>query len=1579
MSIQVYIGHTGQRLTLDPSGTSTVETLRAWITQHTAIQSRNQILLTGQGKQVRAQNLLTETELFVFDSSQLTAKTTASPSSSSAASSTYHDFNPGTPPDTIANQNDLQAWQNLFRLRKSWASGLLNGCDTKARQAEKYQDEQAIIERSLGVAVASLQQHVKSAEQKYLAAETWAEELMQDQDAHVSNWEQHLGSLRSIPARVEFARFIAPANPSLRRASQSAGFTTLQGFVDVGVTKKAAGTAITMMDGLSSKVGKLRSELNAIIKEGEDLLQAVDHMSSRSSAQSTSEPTQLLDEIGLVAKKMASDFEHVQSLPQSASSVPQASKMALLHTRNFLPALSEHCTEMNDLVQRTKQQRDRAGDVAQEHMHTLSGIESELAGLYANVKSLEVPHDDQQVFVTLATVSRLPSVYGQLLVESVRRREWVAKMRRDSTTLQEEVATYQEEEDKRRKKWIRSVDDVVNADALHSNVLGIELSLQNEGGSWPMVTRDELQEYLNSLISVYGQGPVTDEIGQAIKDLDKPTRKQIKHARAFKNGSMHEAAFGDTSLLLRGDEQYKTLRESNVRLEEDLRAQRSRVRKLEDVLHRQSQTSRTGIGDMFSPQSATFDRTASPVLPLLHPSEELPRENPIKQRRPSSAQAGEEKRLARRVVDLEAELQTHREEAMSRRDSDAEALKQVEHAVSTKKDLMENMDAQQREFASERRTLERDLSEAKERVEELEIELDRLMGSRDDERNGLDSRVAAFEEEIARLKEDATGHAARAAKAQDAHTTLARSMQVAEAARAEAEAEVRQMQAEREERREAEAEQLQLLAAAHNHLSSGEEAPIGFATLSVALDDLARRSAAHVKDLTDAVAFAKSENEFLWASNERQKTELSTAAEKQSDYEEQVRQAQETLSGEQAKAQSLEQRLDEELEQLRTLREKFAEGETGSEVLRQRISEEETRAGKLTSELAAANSHINSMDVELMRLQKKHKAYHASAEVSAERLAKRAERAKDISQRLYAQNVRLSRLLEQMGLALSHKDDGTMVIERASKMNASTTISDLPADPSSSSLRPTDFTRTLSLTSPPPTRKSSATDDPPPDPSLALWPDAPTPEDETARFLAFTSHLARFNIDSFAEQMHKRLRDYEYTAKKFNKEWRESAKRAEAYKERSLRLKSESHSKIAVKDFKEGDLALFLPTRGQARGAWAAFNVNCPHFFLAEREGMRLGTRDFIVARIAGVEMKVVDLSRGAGGRDKGDLVQEGAEGGGAVREVEEDDNPFDLSDGLTWWMVHATEERGAGSSGAGGGGGGGGGGAPTTPGLGKSTVAAANVDARGSIRTKRGSKGEDASRVLNKSLDSRRSSSGSKKSVAGAVVATLANGGPSAGSPIAAADAVAVHSRSESLASLRPLPFAAPSAAGAGGGGGGDGGLGIISDNDVQPDSEPSEQIRRKPSSSSNTTSRAISTSRTASPAKPPSSSQQVPPQLLDSNSRSQSRSQSPSKSIRSLQRHLVAVEPGVRQQQSPGKSSGSPAKMATTTTTTTTTSPAKTAMTNNGKASGSGVGNGNGNGNGSGKQPGWESLWQAEFRVESPGKAASGANAEG
>lgn len=1486
MSIQLFIGHSGQRLALDSTVTS-LDGLRAWIAQHAGIQARSQVLLTAQGKQVRQQTLLTETELFVFDSKLFMSKEAGSLPGVDALSEVAP-YNPGTPPDTIANQNDLQAWQALFRLRKSWASALLSGCSKLATQAEEYLDEEAVIARSLGVAVASLQQHIKSGEKKYNSVVTWADDVLREQEEHVHGWERNLDSLRSVPARPEFARFLNPVNPVARRSSQQGNTATLQVFVDLAKTRKAADSAKNITDDLTERLNGLQAKLEDATKQTEELLQAVDQVNNdtQSYIEAESEASQLRNEIEIMVNKISSDFEHVQSLPRTSQSAVQASKMALLHTRNYLPNLSEYCQEMNELVGRARERRQQVALSALEHMQTLSSIESRLSQLYAGLDTFGMAEEDHQSFAVLTLVGRIPSVYGQLMVESVRRREWVAKMKRDSSTLQEEMATYQEEEEKRRKKWIRSVEDVVNMDALQSSrVLGIELSMQNEGGSWPMVTREELQEYLTTLLQVYGEGPVAEEMQSAITDLDKPTRKQIKHAKAFKNGSMHEAAFGDTSLMLRGDEQYKSLRDMNGRLEDELKGQKSRVRKLEDLLHRSTQMSR-GSTDMFSPQS--LSRNLTPPLPSSpQPSGELSRNGSLKHRRLSStAQGMEEKKLARRIVDLEAELHAAKEEAKSRKNSDAEAAKQVEEAVSTKKDLMENMEAQQKEFAGERRNLEAELREAKEKLEEAETEIERLVGSRDDERSSIDGKVATLEDEVARYRQDAAGHAARAANEHDARNNLERKLEIEAGARSSAEEELQKLKLEQEERREAEADHLERLVTAHAQLSPDTQVPSGIAGLATALEELSRRSAAHAKDLADAVAFAKSENETLQANNDSQKSEIAKAKDQQTEAEDKARQLQDRLSAEEAKSASLNQQLEEEQNQLKTLRNKFAEGETGSEVLRQRVSEEEARVVKLSSQLAESQSHANSLDVELTRLQKQQQAAQASAEAYLERLEKRAGRAKEISQKLYSQHARFSRLLERLGLAMSYQDD-TMVIERASKLGASTT---------------TDQGRSM-ITSPPPTRKSSNADETM-DLSILRWADAQSAEDETLQYATFLDNINRFNVDTFAEAVVKRVRDFEYTARKYNKEQKEAVKRAEAYKDRAQRLKSEAHSKIAVRDFKEGDMALFLPTRGQAKGAWAAFNIGCPHYFLAEREGMRLGSRDFIVARITKVEQKVVDLSKtlpqhSADGRS----IDEGSEAPSI-----DDDNPFELSDGLTWWMVHATEERGPGA-------------APTTPGLGKSTVAAANVDARGSIKLKRTSKNDDASKHLNKSLDSRRSSSTSKKGV----LAVLGGGGGAGLN----ADGSA-RPRSDSQSSVRPHPAPVPAS-----------GLGIVTpvdgadeDNDAGADAtSPHKPMpipsHRRASEQDPFHQDSVSTSQPLSPGSSGKQTALRPPPP---------RSSSPSKSIRSLQRHLDRGDAGQQQ-------TGSPARKPSATV---LTSPAKQG----------------------GAKPGWESLWSAEYSLESPGK---------
>jgi autophagy-related protein 11 len=203
----------------------------------------------------------------------------------------------------------------------------------------------------------------------------------------------------------------------------------------------------------------------------------------------------------------------------------------------------------------------------------------------------------------------------------------------------------------------------------------------------------------------------------------------------------------------------------------------------------------------------------------------------------------------------------------------------------------------------------------------------------------------------------------------------------------------------------------------------------------------------------------------------------------------------------------------------------------------------------------------------------------------------------------------------------------------------------------------------------------------------------------------------------------------EYTAKKYSKD-------ARAYRDKSHMAQKEAHEKIAFKNFKEGDLALFLPTRNQATGAWAAFNVGAPHYFLREQDSHKLRTRDWLLARIHKIEDRVVDLSKSISGThlhpSDGRSFGEASNGGDSF----EDDNPFDLSDGLRWYLIDAAEEKP---------------GAPSTPGLGKSTVASANIDATGSIRrSKKSSSGgvEGINKTLSKSLDSRRSSNNSKKSV---------------------------------------------------------------------------------------------------------------------------------------------------------------------------------------------------------------------------------------
>lgn len=126
--------------------------------------------------------------------------------------------------------------------------------------------------------------------------------------------------------------------------------------------------------------------------------------------------------------------------------------------------------------------------------------------------------------------------------------------------------------------------------------------------------------------------------------------------------------------------------------------------------------------------------------------------------------------------------------------------------------------------------------------------------------------------------------------------------------------------------------------------------------------------------------------------------------------------------------------------------------------------------------------------------------------------------------------------------------------------------------------------------------------------------------------------LRSFDHDGFLEAIAK-------TGKTIRK-WQKHCK---GYRERSK-------AKISFRNFAEGDLALFLPTRNSTR-PWAAFNVSFPHYFLqvTGRLAEQLKTREWIVARITSI------LERVAKSNDP-------------------ESNPYGLGDGVKYYMVQVED-----------------------------------------------------------------------------------------------------------------------------------------------------------------------------------------------------------------------------------------------------------------------------------------------------------------
>ncbi|KAJ5793670.1 hypothetical protein N7457_000269 [Penicillium paradoxum] len=1261
MSLHIYIAHTGEHFLADPVTFASPDALKSWILHNTSIPPPRQILMTARGKNVKIQTLATENEIFVYDRQYVSEPGDVE----FPELPPPEPFQPDSPPATLKDQNDLQAWTNLYMARRNWALELSSRCGLIDKNLREHNERSDVINRAVGVALENLKSHVGNLEHRFQEAQSWANNILEEQQAALDGWERALSTLDHIPARKDFPLLGRPSTPKMDNDRPTG---TLRDFVDVGEVYRAGSEAATVSPAFASNVQDIEKTIGDIASDTQQLVDAA-------LASNFNGVDGLLEEVETIAKKIGSDYEHVLSLPNNQKTLANISRLAFSHTQDLLPSLAEISIELQAGLEQAVQRRALMERTAIEHMRAISSLESRLADAHGRMVNLDV---GSNAFEVIYSVFQMPMVYGSILIESVRRREWSEKIKTDSLTLAEEMAVLRDEEQRRRKKWLKNMGDFMTV--TDSTAPGIEVNLQGHDDEWPEVARKEIEYYIDELKSTHSLTNLATELTQQLKELDAPTRQQRRRAKAFKQGSVFDLS---RSSILRADDSVRSLQEEKTKLEERLKGSDSRVRKLEDLLHRQSQFSRPSSGN-FGPEFP-----GSPASP--HPDTPSRRSSvSVSSRRVSATQTPEEKALIERVITLEAELATERD-AVQRLHKEAHVERQTnsdkfQEAQSTKKDLIGNLEARQREFEDERRYLDEELKKFRLRNEEMEEELDRLMDSREQGRQEIEDRINQLETDLQ------NAHAKSADEAQKI-IDLNAEIQTRQEREGTLQARIDTMEHQQSEFEQKEQENNQALQAIFMNLSPGGIVPVELPGLIKAIEVLCEGLSIHAKSAETNASDAITENKALEERIAVLESEADEGRKASGEKEEEVSRLTAELSDERSKLDTLNGELEKERSKLSSLHSQMTAGESGSEALREQIAEEERKRADLTQKLTEAEQQAQDLKVQVTDWEQKAVAPSETEQQAVARSEARGAKSHDLSKQLYAQVEKLGRMLEQLGFTIIQQD-GQLVVQRASKLSASLGLGESLAQSGIVSLKP--------------------------DTALLGWMQAESPEVEEKKFSAFMESLAQFDVSLFGDVVVKRVKDIELLARKWQKE-------ARGYRDKYHRVQSEAHDKIAYRSFKEGDLALFLPTRNQAIRSWAAFNVGAPHYFLREQDSHKLQARDWLLARITKIEERVVDLSKSMNGvaPDRHSLGD--ASDGASL----EDENPFELSDGLRWYLLDAVEEKP---------------GAPATPGIAKSTVASAHVDAKGSIGLKRGTNEGGVARTLSRSLDSRRESPNSKR-----------------------------------------------------------------------------------------------------------------------------------------------------------------------------------------------------------------------------------------
>lgn len=596
--------------------------------------------------------------------------------------------------------------------RQNWALSLQSEAQSLFERIESSIKEIAVVKQGVDISLVHLHHHSAGLQKSFESSVDFAMNLDKDAAAG-ANW-------RDVCKKLERIKI----HPALLAGDTEQ--TYLSNWIDFKEIQRVSKEFDADRQKIRSGLQSLKTDVEKVTDQGEQLeTDAHDWIKTPTAPQYEGyqgkatdgwrKYSELAEDIGTIVRKIEDDCAHIATLPDSASNIKSALRIMLLHEREFLPNLRDMVQDLWHITDSWVKSKEYAQTRMVRFLNHISRIQSQTSPLRVRLgeigKQLRA-NEDQRVI--LARAVDMPYLYGALLLEFIRREEWLAEVKSTVSKSASVMAGWIDDEAKQRNKWMRQYGGSlgmlkrIGGDGT-MDLPDIEVSLVGSKNEKHFnISREDLENYLKVLHSLQ----LDEEYEELKRQLDNFTRTlhltplrslspPKKFKQLFKSGSISEYQQGDGGLMRRNSTSSTTEPNDAV-----IKGYEARIRKLEDLLHR-NQFRETWTNKFQKSSNNNISKTESTS------NEEMQKlKDRIKQLEDEKEESGRELENAKKENETLA--------------TELEKNKSIyEGAQMMKSDLLANIAAKEAEFNTERKLLGGEIADLKERRDDLERELEK--------------------------------------------------------------------------------------------------------------------------------------------------------------------------------------------------------------------------------------------------------------------------------------------------------------------------------------------------------------------------------------------------------------------------------------------------------------------------------------------------------------------------------------------------------------------------------------------------------------------------------------------------------------------------------------------------------------------------------------------------------------------------------------------------------------------------------------------------------------------------------------